>query len=230
MDNSKMVKNVFAAFFANELLVHILPTFETQEKFLKNYRENIDNYCVLITAFSESFSEGYEILVQKLLNYYNNKNIRFDRGKMEHVVCELFCTPSLMQKLSASDKKSLFKKFIHECVKIYTTQTLVISESYTNTFGTDNCKTFKINTLKQFEHSLETIIGKFSMEISSCQKGVDYNLLQNINNETTIVKELRMQNDELRYKIRQLEEEINRLKINNIQHEKFVPSDDEESN
>lgn len=227
--NELHLKKIFAAFFGNELFVNIIPDFESQEQFLKIYRYNLDEYSTLITAFQNQYNESYETLIDKLIKYFARYKYLLNRQTLADAFCAMICTRSVANELDFKFKMDIFKKLVIECVKLYTTLALSAAPTFCEFYNSKELTKLKQDLLITLESSLDQTISKFSLEISASKKGIDLSILQTLTSETTLVRELRNQNEDLRYKIAKLEEELNAIKIKNIKHELPASESDSDS-
>ncbi len=220
--NSQNFNQILAAFFANEFLITILPQSKNsklkKEDYLREYRENIDNYCNSINSFMRQQNPAYEIVLEKLVNYFK-KYINTSKEYIIEFACTEICSRNYNSKLSKAEKASLFRKLITECVKSFTSQSLVNTTTYVDfilnpSFNKkkEELAFFKKKIVLNFELCITDIKNQIFTEFSCLEQGKDPNTITIISTENKMIEELRQQNEELRFEYLRLKEENYKLK------------------
>ena len=132
--NSQYFNHLLAVFFANEFLVSILPTSsksksKIKDDVLKEYRENIDNYCNSTTGFMRQKNPAYEIIIDKITSFFKSY-VPSTRESIINFACSELCSKAILNKISTQEKNGIFRKFITENIKAFTAQALVNSTNY----------------------------------------------------------------------------------------------------
>jgi hypothetical protein len=236
--NSYNFNQILAAFFTNEFLLSILPKRNNakKEEYLKEYRENIDNYCNSINSFMRQQNPAYEIILDKLVTYFKNY-INCNKDSIINFACSEFCSKNYLYNFSKIEKAGLFRKFITECVKNFTALALVNTTTYVDyILGIKNkpeeTKFIKKKMVTNFELAITEIKNQIFTEFSCLEQGKDPNTISIISTENKMIEELRKQNEELRFEYLQVKNENHNLKqkillLENI--EKPEPNDSAES-
>ncbi len=205
--NTQLSNAIMSAFFANEFLISIA------DPILKKYRENIDNYCGSTTGFINQRNPAYEILIDKLTQYFN-KYIRTSRAELIKFTCSELCSKFYLNKMNDRDKTALFRKFITACIKSFAARALIISDEYikllTDKKKANNLTLFRKNIVQNFEIIISENKNQLFAEFSCLEKGKDPSSVSVINSENRLLEELRKQNEELRFDNMRLQEKLSK--------------------
>jgi hypothetical protein len=219
--NSQYFNHLLAVFFANEFLVSILPTSsksksKKKDDVLKEYRENIDNYCNSTTGFIRQKNPAYEIVIDKITSFFKSY-IPSTRESIINFACSELCSKVTLSKINAQEKQGIFRKFIIENIKAFTAQALVNSTSYIDfIIGTkidpQEAKLSQKKMVNAFEVIISDNKNQIFAEFSCYENGKDPSTISIISNESRMIEELRKQNEELRFEFLRVQEENYRLK------------------
>lgn len=243
--NSQSFNHLLAVFFANEFLVSILPNSskiknKSRDVVLKEYRENIDNYCNSTTGFIRKQNPAYEIVVEKIVSFFK-AYIPSTRESIINFACSELCSKITLSKISAQDKQGIFRKFLTENIKAFTAHALVNSTAYIDFYigaktNTNEAKLLQKKIINSFEIIISDNKNQIFAEFSCFENGKDPSTISVISNENKIIEELRKQNEELRFEFLRVQEENFKLKkqlatttlIKEVEQEQSEQSDQEE--
>ncbi len=219
--NSQYFNHLLAVFFANEFLVSILPTSsksrsKKKEDVLKEYRENIDNYCNSTTGFIRQKNPAYEIVIDKITSFFKSY-VPSTRESIINFACSELCSKITLSKVNAQERQGIFRKFIIENIKAFTAQALVNSTNYIDfIIGTKidpaEAKLAQKKIINAFEVIIADNKNQIFAEFSCYENGKDPSTISIISNESRMIEELRKQNEELRFEFLRVQEENYRLK------------------
>jgi hypothetical protein len=227
--NSQYFNHLMAVFFANEFLVSILPTSsksknKKKDDVLKEYRENIDNYCNSTTGFVRQKNPAYEIVIDKLTSFFKSY-IPSTRESIIAFACSELCSKITLSKVSGQEKQGIFRKFIIENIKAFTAQALVNSTNYIDFIigkkvDPNEAKLMQKKIINAFEVIIADNKNQIFAEFSCFENGKDPSTIKIISCESRTIEELRKQNEELRFEFLRVQEENYRLK-QELQKAKF---------
>lgn len=219
--NSQYFNHLLAVFFANEFLVSILPTSsksrsKKKEDVLKEYRENIDNYCNSTTGFIRQKNPAYEIVIDKITSFFKSY-VPSTRESIINFACSELCSKITLSKVNAQERQGIFRKFIIENIKAFTAQALVNSTNYIDFIigakvDPAEAKLAQKKIINAFEVIIADNKNQIFAEFSCYENGKDPSTISIISNESRMIEELRKQNEELRFEFLRVQEENYRLK------------------
>jgi len=217
--NSQYFNHLIAVFFANEFLSSILPSSSNskkkiREEVLREYRENIDNYCNSTTGFMQQTNPAYETVLSKLVSFVR-EYVPMSRDGLIKFGCDELCSKNIREKLSERERSAIFRKYLTESIKAFTAQTLVQSNIYVDFIigaKTDKgeARMFQKKIVTSFEVILNEHRNQIFSEFSCLENGRDPVTVISLENQK--LEELRVQNEELRFENLRLREENFELK------------------
>lgn len=222
--NNKTTYNIIATFFVNELLTTILPT--SRKDLLERYRDNLDDYFNTLSMFSTGRNPAYDVVEGKIVAFHN-KYVSIDKNTLIERISGELCSPASFSRLSFVDKAGLFKKFILNCCKTFIAICLSNSAIYIKFCEKDSLtekeklelKKFKQSTVQKFEKIIDNNKNQLYSQFMCLERGEDPQTIDVINKESKLLEELRKQNEELRFTILKLKDELSRVKIKNAEPE-----------
>lgn len=219
--NSQYFNHLLAVFFANEFLVSILPTSsksrsKKKDDVLKEYRENIDNYCNSTTGFMRQKNPAYEIVIDKITSFFKSY-VPSTRESIINFACSELCSKTTLSKVNNQERQGIFRKFITENIKAFTAQALVNSTYYIDFIigaknDTNEAKLLQKKMVSAFEVIIADNKNQMFAEFACFENGKDPSSITIISNESRTIEELRKQNEELRFEFLRVQEENYRLK------------------
>ena len=183
---------------------------------MKEYRENIDNYCNSTTGFMRQKNPAYEIIIDKITSFFKSY-VPSTRESIINFACSELCSKAILNKISTQEKNGIFRKFITENIKAFTAQALVNSTNYIDfIIGVKNnpneAKLLQKKIINAFEVIISDNKNQIFAEFACYENGKDPSTITIISNESRTIEELRKQNEELRFEFLRVQEENYRLK------------------